>query len=84
MKSAQLAASSAESPKVKAPMTPYITFCVEKRSEIRTMYPDANFSDIGRMLGQIWGSMTADEKQVDDNHLHFVRIFSSFIYHNSI
>lgn len=56
--------------KLKPPVSPYITFCVTKRPEVKAMYPTANFGDIGRMLGNMWAGLSHEEKQVC-NSLNF-------------
>ena len=38
-------------------------FCVHKRPEVQTANPSATFGDLGRILGQIWKTMTDTDKE---------------------
>jgi hypothetical protein len=44
--------------------SPYILYCMEKREEVKQMYPNANFTEIGRTLGQLWSQLPESEKAV--------------------
>lgn len=42
----------------------YLVFCSSKRAELQGNNPNASFTDLGKMFGQIWASYTTEEKQV--------------------
>jgi hypothetical protein len=44
--------------------SPYITFCTLKRTEVKTIFPEASFSDMGRILGLLWSAMKEDGRSV--------------------
>jgi len=37
--------------------SPYITFCTLKRTEVKSIFPEANFGEMGRILGSLWSAM---------------------------
>lgn len=43
-------------------MSPFIAFCNSRRKELAAANPNANFGEIGMVLGMIWKSMTQSEK----------------------
>mmetsp|Transcript_23891 Transcript_23891/g.21733 ORF Transcript_23891/g.21733 Transcript_23891/m.21733 type:complete len:89 (-) Transcript_23891:78-344(-) len=49
-----------EKTKAKRAPSPYIIFCTEKRPEVKAANPEATFGELGKLLGQLWGSL--DEK----------------------
>ena len=55
--------------KRKDPMAPkrasnaYMIFCKEKRAELKQNRPDLPFGQLGKRLGEMWRSMTPDERQ---------------------
>jgi LSD1 subclass zinc finger protein len=61
--------SSALRKKRKDPSAPkrasnaYMIFCKEKRAELKANRPDLPFGQLGKRLGEMWRSMTADEKR---------------------
>jgi hypothetical protein len=46
----------------KRPPSPYIIFCTETRNELKAKNPEASFGELGRLLGQIWGTMDDNAK----------------------
>ena len=57
-------ASKADKPKVKRAPSPYILFCSDKRAEVKKNNPDATFGETGKLLGQLWATLTEKEKAV--------------------
>ena len=55
----------------KRPPSPYIIFCTETRNELKEKNPEASFGELGRLLGQIWGTMdeTAKKPYVDKSEV---------------
>ena len=47
---------------VKRAPSPYIIFCTDQRPVIKAAHPDANFGELGRMLGETWHAMSDEEK----------------------
>ena len=47
----------------KPALSPYMFFVCETRNKVAEAHKTAQFPDIGRMLGQMWNSMTDSEKQ---------------------
>ncbi|XP_070540817.1 high mobility group protein 20A-like [Ptychodera flava] len=47
----------------KAPTTAYVLYLNEQRSKIKEENPEMAFTDVTKLLGSQWSSMTADEKQ---------------------
>lgn len=43
--------------RIKRAPSPYIIFCTETRTELKAKNPEASFGELGRLLGQIWGTM---------------------------
>ena len=49
-------------PKAKRAPTPFIVFAKEKREEIKTKNPTAKFTDVAKLLGSLWNSLSEEEK----------------------
>ena len=47
----------------------YVTFCRDKRAEIKSQYPAAGIAEQGKLLGQLWGSLDKDVKQVSNIYI---------------
>ncbi|KAF4353170.1 hypothetical protein F8388_014638 [Cannabis sativa] len=50
-------------PEKKRPSPPYILWCKDQWNEIKKENPEAQFSDIGNILGAKWKTVTAEEKK---------------------
>lgn len=50
--------------KSKTAPSAYVTFCRDKRAEIKAQYPTAGIAEQGRILGQMWNALDKDTKQV--------------------
>src|SRR5437764_630408 len=48
--------------KVKKAPTGYIIFCSENREEVKKLNPDANFGQIGKILGKMWTKLSDAER----------------------
>ena len=55
-------ATSAAAAGKRQPPSAYITFCTMKRTEVRTIFPDASFGDLGKILGMLWGAMSEESR----------------------
>jgi len=49
--------------KPKRGMTAYMLFCQDKRPEIKEKHPNASFGEIGKLLGEAWKEIEADDKK---------------------
>jgi hypothetical protein len=38
----------------KKPLAPFLSFCQEKRPEVRKEHPGISFKEVGRILGEMW------------------------------
>ncbi|XP_046362337.1 high mobility group protein 20A-like isoform X1 [Haliotis rufescens] len=47
----------------RAPMTGYVLYAIERRQEIKESHPEIMFSDVTKILGQEWSSMSPEKKQ---------------------
>lgn len=47
----------------KAASNAYMIFCKEKRPKLKEEYEDYTFGQIGSKLGEIWRSMSSEEKK---------------------
>ena len=50
--------------KVSQAPSAYILFCKEKRSEIQQAYPNASFTEIGKLMGATWNNMGEADRAV--------------------
>jgi hypothetical protein len=50
--------------RVKRVASPYIIFCVEKRPQVKKAHPEASFSELGKILGQMWTALDDKAKTV--------------------
>jgi hypothetical protein len=44
------------------PVSPFIAFCLARRSELQAANPNANYGEIGMVLTALWKSKTQSEK----------------------
>ncbi len=56
--------------------SPYITFCTVKRVEVKSIFPEMSFSDMGRILGQLWAAMGDDGRAVRPYPCYLMKLFS--------
>jgi hypothetical protein len=49
--------------KPKNPLTPYFLFLKEKRETIKREYPELSPTEMANVMGQIWKSLTEEEKR---------------------
>ena len=56
----QLATKATKPKTERMDPSPYIVFCIEKRPELRAAHPNATFSEMGMMLGQMWAQQMDD------------------------
>jgi len=47
----------------KRALTAYMLFSQERRGDIRKAHPDVGFGQIGKMLGEEWKKISAEEKK---------------------
>ncbi|XP_060071278.1 SWI/SNF-related matrix-associated actin-dependent regulator of chromatin subfamily E member 1-related-like [Ylistrum balloti] len=47
----------------RAPASGYLLYAIERRQEIKGSNPEIPFSEVTKILGQEWSSMSADKKQ---------------------
>jgi len=41
----------------------YIFFCEDHRAEVKAKYPDLKMTELSKKLGELWHSVSADEKK---------------------
>ena len=46
----------------KRPANPYINFTNAKRAEVKAAHPEAKIGEISKIIGGMWGLLTADQK----------------------
>ncbi|KAL6628032.1 high mobility group box domain-containing protein, partial [Neocallimastix sp. 'constans'] len=47
----------------KRPISSYMFFSQDKRNEVKSKNPDATFSEIGKITGNLWKNASAEEKE---------------------
>ena len=50
--------------RVKKPKSAYLFFCDEKRGAVQKKNPGKKMGDISKVLGQLWGSISDEERKV--------------------
>ena len=53
-----------EKNKKKPAVSAYVLWCRETRSEMQSRYPDLNFVDLSRKMGEIWHTLAQNEKAI--------------------
>lgn len=53
-----------EKEKKKPAVSAYVLWCRESRSEMASRYPDLNFIDLSRKMGEIWHTLAQNEKDI--------------------
>eukprot|EP01080_Neovahlkampfia_damariscottae_P010086 gene10086-2508_t len=51
----------------KRPPSAYMIYCMQNRDEIKENHPDMKLTEINKMLGNGWKSMTDEEKKYYHN-----------------
>ena len=50
-------------PRVVRASSPYIIFVTTMREQVKNEYPNASFGELGQIMGQMWASMSDQQKQ---------------------
>ncbi|XP_071693840.1 high mobility group B protein 13-like [Rutidosis leptorrhynchoides] len=66
----------------KKPATPYIMWCKEHWSEVKKENPEAEFSEVGNILGAKWKTLTPDEKKPYEEKYQIEKVAYSKIIGN--
>jgi len=45
-------------------MSSYMYFSQDKRNEVKSNNPDATFTELGKIIGNLWKKISPEEKEV--------------------
>lgn len=55
----------------KRPLSAFMYFSQEKRSDVKADNPETSFGDLGKILGQMWKDLSEDDKKVNLKEYRF-------------